>query len=69
MENETSWRALSKRLGRKVEEHTTVTKKVRRVAEWDDALFRQSFLLNEPTEIALTFCDYVDPEEGVAEVC
>lgn len=62
MENETSWRALSKRLGRKVEEHTTVTKKVRRVAEWDDTLFRQSFLLNEPTEIALTFCDYVDPE-------
>lgn len=62
MENEISWRNLSKRLGRRVEERTTVTKKVRRVAEWDDELFRTSWLLNEPTEVALTFCDYVDPQ-------
>lgn len=62
MENETSWWHVSQKVGRKVEERTTVTKKVRRVAEWDDGLFETSFSLNEPTEIALTFCDYVDPE-------
>jgi adenylosuccinate synthase len=44
-----------------VPEKTTVTKKVRRIAEWDDELFQQSCLLNAPTEIALTFADYVDP--------
>ena len=43
-------------------EKTTVTKKVRRIAEWDDILFKQSCILNAPTEIALTFADYVDPD-------
>lgn len=62
MKNETSWWHISERVGHQVEERTTVTKKVRRVAEWDDELFRTSWLLNEPTEVALTFCDYVDPE-------
>lgn len=42
-------------------EKTTVTHKVRRIAKWDDELFRQSCLLNAPTEIALTFADYIDP--------
>jgi adenylosuccinate synthase len=42
-------------------EKTTVTKKVRRIAKWDDNLFNQSCVLNAPTEIALTFADYVDP--------
>lgn len=42
-------------------EKTTVTKKVRRIAEWNDELFEQAKLLNAPTEIALTFADYIDP--------
>ena len=42
-------------------EKTTVTKKVRRIAKWDRHLFANSCMLNEPTEIALTFADYVDP--------
>lgn len=70
MKNETTWEEISKKLGREVSEKTTVTKKVRRVAEFDDDLFRQSCLLNNPTEIALTFADYVDPciyEESNAE--
>ena len=62
MENEITWEELSERLGRKVTEKTTVTKKTRRIAEWDNALFAQSCVLNKPTEIALTFCDYIDPE-------
>lgn len=61
MRDEISWDYLSKQIGHTVEERTTVTKKVRRVAKWNDDLFKKSFTLNEPTEIALTFCDYVDP--------
>lgn len=62
MKNEISWEQLSQALGRTVTEKTTVTKKTRRVAAWDDELFQQSCVLNAPTEIALTFADYVDPE-------
>lgn len=61
MKGETAWEEISRRVGHPVLERTTVTKKVRRVAEWDDNLFERSFLLNAPTEIALTFCDCVDP--------
>lgn len=62
MNCEITWEELSKKLGRNVTEKTTVTKKTRRIAEWDDELFAQSVLLNAPTEIAITFADYVDPE-------
>lgn len=63
MNGEITWEELSNRLGKNmVPEKTTVTKKVRRIAEWDDDLFRQAYLLNAPTELALTFADYIDPE-------
>ena len=62
MENETTWEALAEKTGGYVKpEKTTVTKKIRRIAEWDDGLFKQSCVLNAPTEIALTFADYIDP--------
>ena len=62
MQREITWGELSNRIGYTVKpEKTTVTKKVRRIAEWDGSLFEQSCLLNAPTEIALTFADYVDP--------
>lgn len=62
MKNEISWEELDRRMGKHINpEKTTVTKKVRRIAEWDDELFQQSCLLNEPTEFALTFADYIDP--------
>lgn len=61
MENEISWEELSRRTGMDLCERTTVTKKVRRVAEFDDKLFLNSCVLNAPTELALTFADYVDP--------
>lgn len=61
MNNEITWEELSKKLGRAVTEKTTVTKKTRRIAEWDDDLFENACVLNAPTEIALTFADYVDP--------
>lgn len=62
MAGEISWEELADRMGKEVTpEKTTVTKKVRRIAKWDRELFRNSCILNEPTEIALTFADYVDP--------
>jgi adenylosuccinate synthase len=62
MKNEISWEELNKRMGVEIQpEKTTVTKKVRRIAEWDNELFYQSYILNAPTEIALTFADYIDP--------
>jgi adenylosuccinate synthase len=62
MQNEITWEELSKRRGKNViPEKTTVTKKTRRIAEWDDALFEQSCVLNAPTSLAITFADYVDP--------
>lgn len=61
MKKEITWEELNKRTGGGIKkEKTTVTKKVRRIAEWDDELFKQSCLLNAPTEIALTFADYID---------
>ena len=62
MNREITWDKLSERLGKGIEpEHTTVTKKIRRIAEWDRELFANSCILNNPTELALTFADYVDP--------
>ena len=62
MKNEITWEELNRRMGVEITpEKTTVTKKIRRIAEWDSELFEQSCLLNAPTEIALTFADYVDP--------
>lgn len=66
MKKEITWDELNRRIrecgGTAVDpEHTTVTKKTRRIAEWDPDLFEKSFVLNAPTEIALTFADYVDP--------
>ena len=66
MKDEISWEELNKRIteagGKAITpEKTTVTKKVRRIAEWDDGLFKSSCILNEPTEFAVTFADYIDP--------
>lgn len=67
MKNEITWDELNNRIielgGEPIApEHTTVTKKIRRIAEWDDELHKQSCLLNAPTQIALMFADYIDPE-------
>lgn len=61
MNGEITWADLSERVGKKVEEKTTVTKKVRRVAVWDDDLLASAMLYNGNCRIALTFADYVDP--------
>lgn len=58
---ELSWETMSERVGREVQEKTTVTKKVRRIGEWDSNLFRRAVTLNAPTALALTFVDYLSP--------
>ena len=69
MKNETTWEAISERFGRPMQERTTVTKKVRRIAEWDDDLIESALILNGPTSFAITFMDYIDPKiEGVSKI-
>ena len=63
LQGETSWEELSKRLGRPVEERTTVTRKVRRIGEWDDELVHAAAKVNGADEIALTFLDYINPKD------
>ncbi len=41
-------------------EHTSVTQKVRRVATFSREGFRRACMVNRPSEIALTFADYLD---------
>jgi adenylosuccinate synthase len=60
MYKETDFDQLSEKLGKKVIERTTVTKKVRRISEWDPPLFEHALVLNKPTQIAITFLDYLD---------
>jgi adenylosuccinate synthase len=64
LQGEVSWKDLSERLGRFVTERTTVTRKTRRIGEWDDELFRRAVMLNGPRPtVALTFLDYLNPED------
>jgi adenylosuccinate synthase len=45
----------------KTSERTSTTNRERRVGEFDWALLRKTSALNGPTDIALTFTDYLDP--------
>jgi adenylosuccinate synthase len=44
-------------------EYTTVTKKIRRVGRFDPKLVQRAIALNRPTQIALTFVDYLDSRD------
>ena len=62
---ELGWEELAERSGLSAEElknfeKGSVSGKQRRVAEFDWALLRQAARLNGPTDIALTFADYID---------
>lgn len=59
---EIDWDAVSQRAGRDVEEITTVTKRVRRVFEFDWDRISEMSAICRPTSIALTFADYIDKE-------
>lgn len=64
MAQEIPWKVIAERSGKSLEEirkieRTTTTHRRRRVGEFDWALLRRSALLNGPTDIALTFTDYL----------
>ncbi len=65
MSGEIDWKEVSRRsriplkelLGNEL---TSTTKRMRRVAEFDWHLLHRATLLNGPTDIALSFVDYID---------
>lgn len=61
--NEISWVELSQKIGQPVEELSTVTRKVRRVAEFDLELVKRAIQANRPTQIALQFLNYLFPKD------
>ena len=60
--NETTWEAISAESGSTspLVEHTTVTKKIRRVARFDADVVRRAIARNRPSSIVLNHLDYVD---------
>jgi adenylosuccinate synthase len=71
MSNELDWTDISARSGieeatLRETEKTSTTKRDRRVGEFDWALLRLTSLLNGPTDIALTFADYLDKRNSQA---
>lgn len=68
MQGELTWEQVSERVGKPVIEQTTVTKKTRRISEWDERIVAEAVKLNAPTSIAINFVDYLSPEdEGKTE--
>ncbi len=66
------WNEIARRSGLDEEglrdaERTSTTNRKRRVAEFDWQLLRQSATLNGPTDIALTFADYLSSENTKAK--
>jgi len=71
MSQEISWEEISKRSGLPLKELKggelgSVSGKQRRVAEFDWSLLRRATTLNAPTDIALTFADYLDSKNTEA---
>jgi adenylosuccinate synthase len=60
---ETTWERLTADgpRGLPIREYTSVTGRLRRVAEFDPAIVRQAITINQPTKIVLNHLDYVDP--------
>lgn len=62
-----SWEVVARRSGQSVHklraaERGSVSKKLRRVGEFEWALLRKAVLLNAPTDIAVTFTDYLSKQ-------
>jgi adenylosuccinate synthase len=62
LKKETTWDNVQKTSGYpyKIREFTTVTKRLRRVAQFDIELVEDAAAVNKPTEIALNGVDYLD---------
>jgi adenylosuccinate synthase len=66
---ETTWEAIADQLGTKrdLTELTTVTRRPRRVAEFDTDLARAAVLANSPSRIVLNHLDYLGPNHQLHE--
>ena len=72
MTNEITLNEIARRSGvplreLKARERTSTTKRKRRIAEFDWTLFRQAASLNGPTDVVLTFADYLGIENRRAK--
>ncbi|MGX5679976.1 adenylosuccinate synthetase [Schumannella luteola] len=59
LDRETTWDVVGNRSGRKIEEFTTVTKRLRRVAEFEPEVVARAIAHNRPTRVVLNHVDYV----------
>ena len=59
--NELTWEELSQRVGRPLEERTTVTGKVRRVFTWSNEQYRRMLQSMSNCQVMLNFCNYLHP--------
>lgn len=66
---ETTWETISSesRSPRPLIEHTTVTKKVRRVARFDKLVVQRAMEVNQPSRIVLNHLDYIDAKAGAGQ--
>ncbi len=60
---EITWEDLSKHIGKNIEERTTVTNNIRRVAKIDLEIIKRAIMVNRPTQIALQFLNYLFPQD------
>lgn len=64
---ETSWKILSERIGRKVQEKTSVTKNTRRVGEFDPDIVQRATEVNRPNITVMNFMDYIPEWDDIPE--
>jgi len=66
--NEVDWETVTRESGAQgpLIEHTSVTKRIRRVARFDPTVVRNAIAINNPTTIFLNHLDYVDRRVVVA---
>ncbi|HEY9091899.1 adenylosuccinate synthetase [Parasphingorhabdus sp.] len=65
--HETTWDEIAEAasLGRNIQEFTTVTKKLRRVAAFDAELVRRAVAVNNPSHIVMNHLDYVGTQSDL----
>lgn len=65
LKNEITWDDVTIQANSKktIQEHTSFLEQVRRVGTFDEEQFRRACIINSPTEIAITFIDYLDASD------
>lgn len=68
--NETDWKTISKEAGHEepLQEITSVSMRIRRVARFDAAIVKRAIQVNKPTTIVLNHLDYLDCNASINHV-